>query len=50
VDDLLPLVVDDGISTLVVATDDPQTMQLFAEQVMPPLREAVSRERAARAG
>jgi alkanesulfonate monooxygenase SsuD/methylene tetrahydromethanopterin reductase-like flavin-dependent oxidoreductase (luciferase family) len=50
VDDLLPLVVDDGVSTLIVATDDPQTMQLFAEQVMPPLREAVSRERAARAG
>jgi FAD/FMN-containing dehydrogenase len=48
VDDLLPLVLADGISTLIVMADDPQTMQVFAEQVMPPLREAVSRERAAR--
>ena len=49
VDDLLPLVLQDGISTLIVMADDPQTMQVFAEQVMPPLREAVSRERASRA-
>jgi len=49
VDDLLPLVLDDGISTLIVMADDPETMQRFAEQVMPPLREAVGRERAARA-
>ena len=48
-DDLLPLVLQDGISTLIVMADDPEAMQRFAEQVMPPLRETVSRERAAAA-
>jgi len=48
VEDLLPFVLDDGVGTLIVATDDPQTMQRFAEEVMPPLREAVDRERAGR--
>lgn len=48
VDDLLPLVLDDGVGTLIVMADDSQTMRLFAEEVMPPLREAVDRERAGR--
>jgi FAD/FMN-containing dehydrogenase len=48
VDDLLPLVLEDGVSTLIVMADDPETMRRFAEEVMPPLRETVDRERAAR--
>ena len=41
VDDLLPLVVDEGIGTFIVMGDDPRTLQQFAEEVMPALREAV---------
>lgn len=41
VDDLLPMVVEDGIGTFIVMGDDPRTMQQFAEEVMPALREAV---------
>lgn len=41
VDDLLPLVVEDGVGTLIVMGDDPRTMQQFAEEVMPGLRSAV---------
>jgi alkanesulfonate monooxygenase SsuD/methylene tetrahydromethanopterin reductase-like flavin-dependent oxidoreductase (luciferase family)/FAD/FMN-containing dehydrogenase len=48
VSDLLPLVLEDGVSTLIVMADDPDMMRQFAEQVMPPLREAVDRERTSR--
>ena len=48
VEDLLPLVLQDGVSTLIVMTDDPGTMRRFAEEVMPSLRDAVDRERASR--
>lgn len=44
VEQLLPLVVDDGIGTFILASDDPATMQHFAEEVAPALREAVARE------
>lgn len=43
VEDLLPLVVEDGVGTLVVATDDTGTMERFAREVVPALREAVDR-------
>jgi len=46
VDDLLPFVLDDGVATFILASDDPATMQRFAEEVAPALREAVLRERA----
>jgi alkanesulfonate monooxygenase SsuD/methylene tetrahydromethanopterin reductase-like flavin-dependent oxidoreductase (luciferase family) len=46
--DLLPLILEDGVDTLIVMVDDPGVMQVFAEQVIPPLRETVSQERAAR--
>ena len=46
VDELLPYAVDDGVSTFILASDDPATMQRFAEEVAPALREAVRRERA----
>ncbi|GAB2463758.1 alkanesulfonate monooxygenase SsuD/methylene tetrahydromethanopterin reductase-like flavin-dependent oxidoreductase (luciferase family) [Conyzicola lurida] len=45
-DELLPYVVDDGVGTFILASDDPATLQRFAEEVAPALREAVARERA----
>jgi alkanesulfonate monooxygenase SsuD/methylene tetrahydromethanopterin reductase-like flavin-dependent oxidoreductase (luciferase family) len=47
VEDLLPLVLEHGFSTFVVAADDPQTIQTFGEDVAPALREAAARERGA---
>ena len=44
VDDLLPLVIDDGVGTFILMSDDPRTMEQFALEVAPVLREAVSRE------
>ena len=41
VDDLLPLVVEDGVGTFIVMGDDPRTLQQFAEEVIPGLRAAV---------
>jgi FAD/FMN-containing dehydrogenase len=46
VDELLPLVVEDGVSTLILATDDPAMLQVWAEEVAPSLREAVAEARA----
>lgn len=40
VEDLLPLVVEDGAGTLILMTDDPGTMERFARDVAPALREA----------
>ena len=48
VDELLPLVLDDGAATLVLASDDPETLRRFAGDVAPALREAVAVERARR--
>ena len=48
VDELLPLVLEDGVGTLIVMADDPDIMRVFAEQVIPPLRETAGRERASR--
>lgn len=44
VEDLLPLVVDDGVGTIILMSDDPGTLQRFAEEVAPALREAAHRE------
>jgi alkanesulfonate monooxygenase SsuD/methylene tetrahydromethanopterin reductase-like flavin-dependent oxidoreductase (luciferase family) len=44
VDDLLPLVVDHGVGTFILMSDDPGTMERFALEVAPALREAVGRE------
>lgn len=46
VEDLLPLVLEHGFSTLILGTDDPRTIQTFGAEVAPALREAVARERA----
>lgn len=45
VEELLPLVLEQGISTLVLGTDDPRTIQTLGEEIAPALREAVERER-----
>jgi alkanesulfonate monooxygenase SsuD/methylene tetrahydromethanopterin reductase-like flavin-dependent oxidoreductase (luciferase family)/FAD/FMN-containing dehydrogenase len=44
VEQLLPLVVEEGIGTLILMGDDPATLQQFAEEVAPALRGAVERE------
>lgn len=45
VDELLPLVQENGIGTLILGSDDPGELQRFAEEVIPAVREAVARER-----
>ncbi len=47
VEDLLPLALEDGVSTFILASDDPAMLQQFAEDVIPDLREMVAAERAA---
>lgn len=44
VEQMLPLVLDDGIGTFILASDDPGTIVHFAEEVAPALREAVAAE------
>jgi hypothetical protein len=43
VEDLLPLVVEDGVGTLVLMTDDETTMETFAREVAPVLRQRAER-------
>jgi FAD/FMN-containing dehydrogenase len=47
VEQLLPLVVEDGLGTFLLASDDLPTIERFAEEVAPGLRAAVDRELAA---
>ncbi len=42
VEDLLPLVLDDGIGTFILWTDDEATMTRFAGEVIPPLKRAAA--------
>ncbi|MCS5733003.1 LLM class flavin-dependent oxidoreductase [Herbiconiux daphne] len=44
VEQLLPLVLEEGIGTFILASDDAAVMQQFALEVAPALREAVERE------
>jgi FAD/FMN-containing dehydrogenase len=39
-EELLPLVLEDGVGTFILAVDDESTMERFAREVMPVLREA----------
>ena len=41
--DLLPLIIEDGIGTIILMTDDVETMEQFAIEVAPVLREAAER-------
>ncbi|GIG92152.1 LLM class flavin-dependent oxidoreductase [Plantactinospora endophytica] len=45
VDQLLPLVLDEGFSAFLIGRDDPRLLQTFGEEVAPALREAVATER-----
>ncbi|MTD13881.1 LLM class flavin-dependent oxidoreductase [Nakamurella sp. YIM 132087] len=45
VEDLLPLAVEQGVDTFVLGSDDPYSLQMFAEEVAPALREAVAEHR-----
>lgn len=47
VEDLLPLVLDQGFSGFFIGRDDPRLIRTFGEEVGPALRDAVTRERAA---
>ncbi|QSN53250.1 FAD/FMN-dependent dehydrogenase [Mycobacteroides abscessus subsp. abscessus] len=44
VNELLPFVVQEGFSTLILATDDDLCLEHFAKELAPALREAVDRE------
>jgi alkanesulfonate monooxygenase SsuD/methylene tetrahydromethanopterin reductase-like flavin-dependent oxidoreductase (luciferase family)/FAD/FMN-containing dehydrogenase len=48
VDELLPYLLEDGVGTLILGSDDPATLQRFAEEVAPALRVAVDSERGVR--
>jgi len=48
VDELARTTLEEGVSVFIVAADDPATLQRFAEEVAPAVREAVERERSAR--
>ena len=45
VDQLLPSVIEDGVGTFLLATDDRPTLERFAAEVIPGLRLAVDHER-----
>ncbi|MEZ0115691.1 FAD/FMN-containing dehydrogenase [Catenulispora sp. EB89] len=45
--ELLPLVVESGVSTFILASDDPRDIQTYAEEVAPRLRELVEASRLA---
>ncbi|GII55981.1 hypothetical protein Pth03_43700 [Planotetraspora thailandica] len=45
VEQLLPFVLEDGISTFILVSDDPVTLQTFAEEVAPALRAQAAAER-----
>jgi alkanesulfonate monooxygenase SsuD/methylene tetrahydromethanopterin reductase-like flavin-dependent oxidoreductase (luciferase family)/FAD/FMN-containing dehydrogenase len=47
VDELVPLVLEDGIGTLILGSDDPAELQRFATEVIPAVRDEVARGRAA---
>lgn len=48
VEQLVPYVIEDGVGTILLASDDPEAMRRFAGEVAPALREAVAAERAVR--
>ncbi|MFG2050748.1 LLM class flavin-dependent oxidoreductase [Micromonospora sp. NPDC048935] len=47
VEQLLPMVVEEGFSTFLIGRDDPRLIQTLGQEIAPALREAVARERAA---
>jgi hypothetical protein len=47
VEELTTIALEHGFSTYILATDDPTAMQIFAQEVVPALRDAVLAERGA---
>jgi alkanesulfonate monooxygenase SsuD/methylene tetrahydromethanopterin reductase-like flavin-dependent oxidoreductase (luciferase family) len=47
IEELLPLVLEEGVGTLILGSDDPEELRRFAAEVVPGMREAVARSRAA---
>lgn len=47
-DALIDLALDDGISTFILASDDPAVISRFGQQIAPAVREAVAAERQSR--
>src|SRR6185436_18106709 len=47
IDEILPLVLEDGIGTVIIGSDDPGELERFAEEVIPAVREEVAAERSA---
>ncbi|MGW3894144.1 LLM class flavin-dependent oxidoreductase [Micromonospora profundi] len=45
VDQLLPLVLEEGFSSFLIGRDDPRLIQTFGQEIAPALREAVAKER-----
>ncbi|WBB68459.1 LLM class flavin-dependent oxidoreductase [Micromonospora sp. WMMD812] len=45
VDQLLPLVLEEGFSAFLIGRDDPRLIQVFGQEIAPALREAVAGER-----
>jgi alkanesulfonate monooxygenase SsuD/methylene tetrahydromethanopterin reductase-like flavin-dependent oxidoreductase (luciferase family) len=45
VEELLPLVLKDGVSTFIVLSDESSTIERYGAEVSPAIREAVARER-----
>jgi alkanesulfonate monooxygenase SsuD/methylene tetrahydromethanopterin reductase-like flavin-dependent oxidoreductase (luciferase family) len=45
VDRLMPLVLEEGVTTFILWADDPREIELWGREVAPALREAVARER-----
>jgi alkanesulfonate monooxygenase SsuD/methylene tetrahydromethanopterin reductase-like flavin-dependent oxidoreductase (luciferase family)/FAD/FMN-containing dehydrogenase len=46
IDELSALAIEDGMATFILASDDPNTLEIFAAEVMPAVHEEVGRERA----
>ena len=47
IDEIVPLVVEDGVGTVIIGTDDPAELRRFAEEVIPAVRAEVARARSA---
>lgn len=45
VDEIVPLVLEDGIGTVIIGSDDPGELQRFAEEVIPAVREEIAKTR-----
>ena len=45
VEELLPLVINHGVSTFILVGDDPRAIEVFGGEVAPALRESVAHER-----